>query len=415
MTNKKGSVNANAASVFHGPCKRFFAIMITIAASILFYGFTPSADVDSPLTSVTIVDGENYFEVETKGQTVGDALKAADIQLGENDVVSKSIEESLSDGEIITVKRSRLMYLETSGNIYEVFTNQDTVGAALLSDGFQVGKYDEVIPDVNTPVEDGMTVSVTRVYVNVYEITETIPFRVETVENPNLKKNFRVVSRKGKNGSILRTYKKVSKDGAGVTATLIGEETIEEPVAQLEEIGTMDDSSVAPSTPSQQPSATPSTSPSPDVAPSNGKLTPGTTPDGIPLHAIPTIAQSNTVTVIDGNTAITASGTFTFSKRIPCTATAYDDSAQSQGKWAGQTATGRKPAYGVIAVDPKVIPLNSKLYIESADGGQSWVYGFAVAGDTGGAIKGNKVDLFYNTREQCYNFGRRDCIVYILD
>ena len=415
MTNKKGSVNANASSVFRGPYKRFIAIMFTIAASILFYGFTPSADVDSPLTSVTIVDGENYFEVETKGRTVGDALEAAGIQLGENDVVSKSIDQTLSDGEVITVKRSRLLYLETSGNIYEVYTNQDTIGEALLADGFQVGKYDEVIPDVNTPIEDGMTVSVTRVYVNVYEITETVPFPTETVENPNLQKNLRVVSRKGKNGSVLRTYKKVSKDGAGVTATLIGEETIEEPVAQLVEVGTLENAQVSQSTPSQQPSEAPSASSSPNVTPSNGKLTPGTTPDGIPLHAIPTVAQSNAVTVIEGNTAITASGTFTFSKRIECVATAYDDSAQSQGKWAGQTATGRKPAYGVIAVDPKVIPLNSQLYIESADGGQSWVYGFAVAGDTGGAIKGNKVDLFYNTREQCYNFGKRNCIVYILD
>ena len=80
-------------------------------------------------------------------------------------------------------------------------------------------------------------------------------------------------------------------------------------------------------------------------------------------------------------------------------ATAYTDNVQSQGKWVGQTATGRKPQVGVIAVDPKVIPLNTKLYVEG--------YGEAVAGDVGGAIKGKRVDLFHNTQSECKSFGRR--------
>ena len=86
--------------------------------------------------------------------------------------------------------------------------------------------------------------------------------------------------------------------------------------------------------------------------------------------------------------------------------TAYDDSVQSQGKWVGQTATGLKPQRGVIAVDPKVIPLGTKLYIEG--------YGNAVAGDTGGAIKGNRVDLFMSSRKECMSWGRRDVKVWIL-
>ena len=69
--------------------------------------------------------------------------------------------------------------------------------------------------------------------------------------------------------------------------------------------------------------------------------------------------------------------------------------------------------YGVVAVDTRVIPLGTRLYIEAADG--SWVYGSAVAGDTGGAIRGNKVDLFFNTRQECLNFGRRTARVYILE
>lgn len=88
-------------------------------------------------------------------------------------------------------------------------------------------------------------------------------------------------------------------------------------------------------------------------------------------------------------------------------ATAYDDSVESQGQWVGQTATGMTPQVGVVAVDPNVIPLHTKLYIEG--------YGYATAGDTGGAIKGNRIDVFKNTRSECREWGRRQVKVYIIE
>ncbi len=88
-------------------------------------------------------------------------------------------------------------------------------------------------------------------------------------------------------------------------------------------------------------------------------------------------------------------------------ATAYDPTAGSK------TAMGTKARVGAVAVDPRVIPLGTKLYIESMDGFPT--YGYAVAEDTGGAIKGNKIDLFYNTHAQALKFGRRNVKVYVLD
>ena len=104
------------------------------------------------------------------------------------------------------------------------------------------------------------------------------------------------------------------------------------------------------------------------------------------------------------------------SKVITANATAYD--ASSCGKAPshpayGITATGRRAGYGIVAVDPSIIPLGTKLYIESADG--SYVYGTAIAADTGGAIKGNRIDLCYNTRAEAIQFGRRQMKVYILN
>lgn len=94
-------------------------------------------------------------------------------------------------------------------------------------------------------------------------------------------------------------------------------------------------------------------------------------------------------------------------KVITMQATAYDPTAGSK------TAMGTRARVGAVAVDPRVIPLGSKLYIESADGFPT--YGYATAEDTGGAIKGNRIDLFYSTNAQALRFGRRNVKVYVLE
>ena len=94
-----------------------------------------------------------------------------------------------------------------------------------------------------------------------------------------------------------------------------------------------------------------------------------------------------------------------YSYCIQMVATAY-----SAPKSAG-TASGLRVAVGRIAVDPRVIPLGTKLYIESLDGSKD--YGYAVAADTGSAIKNNKVDLFFDTNREACNWGQRSVKVYV--
>lgn len=77
----------------------------------------------------------------------------------------------------------------------------------------------------------------------------------------------------------------------------------------------------------------------------------------------------------------------------------------------GTTAMGLKPVrdpngISTIAVDPKVIPLGSKCYIPG--------YGYAIASDTGGAIKGNKIDLYMNSEEECFSWGRRKVTLHLV-
>ena len=77
-------------------------------------------------------------------------------------------------------------------------------------------------------------------------------------------------------------------------------------------------------------------------------------------------------------------------------------------------ATGIYPTPGYVAVDPKEIPYGTKMYIVSADG--QYVYGYAIAADTGGFIHGDRadMDLFMDTHGQCVKFGRRDIVVYFV-
>lgn len=78
---------------------------------------------------------------------------------------------------------------------------------------------------------------------------------------------------------------------------------------------------------------------------------------------------------------------------------------------SGVTKTGinlkRNPDVKVIAVDPNVIKLGSKVWVEG--------YGHAIAGDTGSAIKGNKIDVFFPTKSQAYQWGRKSVKIKVLE
>jgi 3D (Asp-Asp-Asp) domain-containing protein len=87
-------------------------------------------------------------------------------------------------------------------------------------------------------------------------------------------------------------------------------------------------------------------------------------------------------------------------------ATAYYPGPRNYGGGVGiRTATGMLAQRGVVAVDPAVIPLGTRVYVEG--------YGGAIAADTGGAIRGKRIDLCFNTYEEAIRFGRRPVRVYI--
>ncbi|MDR3120944.1 MAG: G5 domain-containing protein [Clostridiales bacterium] len=111
---------------------------------------------------------------------------------------------------------------------------------------------------------------------------------------------------------------------------------------------------------------------------------------------------------------------FKYAKVLDVKCTAYTASYEDTGKRPGDpafgiTASGLVAREGVVAVDPSVIPLGTKIYIDILDESIE-DYGYAIAGDTGGKIKGKKVDLYFDaSREAILQFGVRKAKVYILE
>jgi 3D (Asp-Asp-Asp) domain-containing protein len=103
--------------------------------------------------------------------------------------------------------------------------------------------------------------------------------------------------------------------------------------------------------------------------------------------------------------SLASRGSFRGRRILTMVATGYGPSGN--GKWGMRTATGMYPQYGVVAVDPRVIPLGTRLFVEG--------YGSAIAGDTGGAIKGNRIDLCFNSDDEAEKVGRRTVRVLILE
>jgi 3D (Asp-Asp-Asp) domain-containing protein len=95
-----------------------------------------------------------------------------------------------------------------------------------------------------------------------------------------------------------------------------------------------------------------------------------------------------------------------YSKLINMTATAYGPGPIDNGKWNDLTYAGGKVKKGIVAVDPAVIPMGTKLWVEG--------YGQAIADDQGSAIKGNRIDLAFNSRQEALDYGIQNVKVYVL-
>lgn len=345
-----------------------FGRIVVVIMSVITFCLLTGAVIDVQTKRVTLVmvdafaGSEKTQELTTRQNLVGDFLEENAVELGEFDKVSMLLEDELYDEARIIIRKGRNFTLNIDGNIEIITTTKKTIREAFEEAGVSVNQIDVVEPDLDSIVVHGMDVSVFRI--NHSEITEDveIPFASKEVSDNTLEKGKTKIKTKGVNGLKRIVYSVTTKDGIETHRQISSEKVIKKPTEQVIAVGT------------------------------KAKSAPAT-----PAPKAKQAAKTN------------AGSSLNYKKKITVTATAYTAPA---GK---KTASGKVAQYGVIAVDPSLIPLGTKLYVESTDDGKSWKYGYCVAGDTGGAIKGNKIDLYFGSENECLQFGRRSAILYVLE
>lgn len=283
---------------------------------------------------IMVKNGAVAFEVQTTAQTVGEALFAAGIQIYEGDWVDPALGSPIDSGMRIQIERSQPVAVQLDGRLVQTRTRAKTVADALSELGFGLSGLDEVSPSLDTQLTDNLEITITRIREEI-EIDEDVePFETIFVADPEL---------------LIDTQQLTNPGAAGITRrrSRVRYENGEEVWRELE------DTWIA--------------------------------QDPVPR----TIAFGQNIVP---QTHTTNSGEeITYWRKIRVIATSY--SANTAGvpttvPWYGITFTGEKMRRGIVAVDPRVVPLYSNTFLEG--------YGFGEALDTGSAIKGRRVDLGYD-------------------
>jgi len=258
----------------------------------------------------------------------------------------------------INIKRAVPVSLLDDGKEITIMTYKDTVREAIADSPVSLSPKDRLEGvTLDDKIVEGMKIKVVRVEEELVTETESIPFKVVSRENNNMDKGTERVVREGKEGIREKLYKVVLEDGKEILRELVKDSIVMNPVDKIVELGT----------------------------------------------------------VLNYKTA--RGDVIRYEKVLNMRATAYTSSFKDTGKNPGDpgfgiTYTGIKARKGVIAVDPKVIPLGTKVYVEVA--GSTPDYGFAIAADIGGAIKGDLIDLYFEDQETVDRWGVKKVKVYIL-
>ena len=297
------------------------------------------------------IDGSNETFVTYKG-TVKDVLDTNGVEVNPKDKVQPALNSKVSEGDTISIKRAVSVELTVGDKQVKIDTAEDTieemleVEEELKNQGIEFNEgLDEITPALNTKITSNLKINLVKVEVKKELAKEAIDFDVVVETDANLDSGLEEVRQDGASGEKEVTYEIVYKNGEEFSRAVKSSKVVAEPVNKVVAQGTRK-----------------------TFASRDGQL-------------------------------------LNYKSVIYCESTAYSG--------GGVTATGTVPVrdpngISTIAVDPRVIPLGSLVYVEG--------YGRAVAADTGGAIKGNIIDVYVNSEAEAYNnWGRKYNVpVYIL-
>ena len=336
--------------------------IILVIGSVAGASFTGNFEAGSiavdDLTSLEVTLNINSHPkvVNTNATSVGELLREQHIQLTELDYIPVELSQPLYDGMVIWLRMAVDISIKADGKIYDISSQPITVKEALDKTGITLDADDQVSLPLLSYIYESGEIEVYRVETKEEVVDEPIECPEEIIEFAYLTPGSKTVVDPGREGISRNVYNVTYKDGTEVSRKLLSSAIYREPTTTIVGVG-------------------PSVNPIAAATDENGNLI------------------NYVATASDGSS-------FYYTESFTVQATAYT--------WTGnQTATGTWPAEGrTIAVDPSVIPLGTKVYVVG--------YGFATAEDTGGAIKGNIIDLYMDSESDCYAWGRRNVTIYIL-
>lgn len=337
--------NFRKFSFFNGPKRK----VVTLAAIIATVSITLVTMIVMRKTLTINIDGKEQTLVTYKG-TVKDVLKEQGINVEQKDSIEPQLNDKVSKNDTITLKRAVPIKVICGDVEVQVDTAEETIKDVLETEADYL-KYngidyykelDEVSPALDSKVDQDSVIQIVSVEKHEVKEMETIPYETVVEKDSDLMAGDKEVKDEGSNGQKEVTYEVVYKDGVESNRQMVSTKTIS--------------------------------------APKNKVVVQGT-----------------------GNVLTASRGNGSAKKTITCTATAYSGhSTTSSGRKTSRDANG----ISTIAVDPTVIPMGSKVYVEG--------YGYAVAADTGSAIKGNKIDIYLDSESECNSWGRRQVEVKII-
>lgn len=309
------------------------------------------------MQAFTVLDGSDRYVVSTLSADPAAAVELAGVTLGEYDAISRV------DGyNELTIDRSFEVHVTVDGVTRALYMNGGTVEDALEQAGVDMAGYRLVDLQMSDAAMDGLDICLqSAVTYEEYTVSEELPYEVTVRYTGDLPQGRVQILQKGQVGTLTKVCRDTVAEDA-VQSTVVLSQSRVEPVEEIRLVGTCVGAALSPA------------------------------PFEIELDSAGQPVQ--------------------YQKLITGMCTAYTN---DRGLCGTTTSTGRPASVGVVAVDPSVIPYGSKLYIVSADG--SRVYGYAIAGDTGGAAMSGRIvaDLFMDTYEECVLFGRRQMNIYVLE
>lgn len=294
-----------------------------------------------------VIDGQKT-EITTLSKNLNKILDNNGIAVKEKDKVSMALDGEVKDGDVIYISKAVEVEVNVDGSNLTIASAEKTVKELLAAENIALAAEDKIVPSLEETLKSGMKIEITRVNRQVINETQQIAFETEVRKNNDMVEGTQKVVQEGTAGEKLITTEIVFENGKEVNRKVVKEEVQKSPIKKIIDIGTLG-----------------------ILRPSRG-------------------------------------GEFVYSQKLSFSSTAY---TADRGDSGTRTATGTTVrrnvnGYSTVAVDPRVIPLGTKLYIEG--------YGLAIAEDTGGAIKGNIVDVYFDTYGECVRWGRRRVNVYIL-